>query len=152
MADAGRAAGARRTHWSTTAANDGSTSGNTARTGSPFAVPPNPTPAGNAAPALAEASWKLEPALVQGRGFRHFRILQTGPNLGGTNVLACAGIELYGVLETSGAVSGADSPAIPAALGSHPATAAHVRAWRAFTSLLQQLRSRVEVGSQSDCH
>ena len=32
---------------------------------SPFAVPPNPTPAGNAAPALAEASWKLEPALVQ---------------------------------------------------------------------------------------
>ena len=118
----------------------------------PFAVPPNPTPAGNAAPALAEASWKLEPALVQGRGFRHFRILQTGPNLGGTNVLACAGIELYGVLETSGAVSGADSPAIPAALGSHPATAAHVRGWRAFTSLLQQLRSRVEVGSQSDCH
>ena len=89
----------------------------------------------------------LEPALVQGRGFRHFRILQTGPNLGGTNVLACAGIELYGVLETAGTVSAADSPAIPAALGSHPASASQ-RGWRAFTSLLQQLRPRVEVGLQ----
>jgi hypothetical protein len=108
-----------------------------------FAAPPNPTPAGNAAPALAEASWKLEPALVQGRGFRHFRIVQTGPNLGGTNVLACAGIELYGVLETAPKPLDA-APKAAAALRTRLRTAAHAGP-QAFTELLQHLRSRVRV-------
>ena len=112
----------------------------------PFAAPPNPTPAGNAAPALAEASWKLEHALVQGRGFRHFRIVQTGPNLGGTNVLACAGIELYGVLETAPKPP-ETAPKAAAALRARLRTAEHAGP-QAFTELLQHLRSRVQVLSE----
>ena len=51
------------------------------------------------------ASFALEPAVVQGRSFRHFRILQTGPPDGGrlgssSHHLFCNGIELYGLLET----------------------------------------------------
>jgi hypothetical protein len=86
---------------------------------------------------LVEASWWLDTALVQGRGFRHFRVLQTGPNMANNNVLACAGIELYGVLETAGA-----PPAAP-----NPAAATRVRLGRGFIMLLQHLRSRVKVGS-----
>ena len=111
-----------------------------------FVAPPNPTPAGNAAPALAEASWKLEHALVQGRGFRHFRIVQTGPNLGGTNVLACAGIELYGVLETAPKPP-ETAPKAAAALRARLRTAEHAGP-QAFTELLQHLRSRVQVLSE----
>jgi ubiquitin len=86
---------------------------------------------------LVEASWWLDTALVQGRGFRHFRVLQTGPNMANNNVLACAGIELYGVLETAGA-----PPAAP-----NPAAATRVRLGRGFIMLHQHLRSRVKVGS-----
>ena len=86
---------------------------------------------------LVEASWWLDTALVQGRGFRHFRVLQTGPNMANNYVLACAGIELYGMLETT-----APPPAAP-----DPAAATRVRLGGRFTMLLQHLRSRVEVGS-----
>ena len=86
---------------------------------------------------LVEASWWLDTALVQGRGFRHFRVLQTGPNMANNNVLACAGIELYGMLETTA----------PPPAASDPAAATRVRLGGRFTMLLQHLRSRVEVGS-----
>jgi hypothetical protein len=66
---------------------------------------------------------------VQGRGFRHFRIVQTGPNLGGNNVLVCAGIELYGVLETA-----------PKPLETAPRAAAALRA---------RLRLRARVAAQA---
>ena len=49
--------------------------------------------------AMATAAWPLEPGTVQGRAFRHFRILQTGRNAAGNEHLCCAGIELYGVLQ-----------------------------------------------------
>ncbi len=48
--------------------------------------------------ALAETDWAIATAVVGGRFFRHFRVLQTGPNSSGSNHLNCAGIELYGVL------------------------------------------------------
>ncbi len=44
------------------------------------------------------AAWPLDAEAVAGRSFRHFRILQTGPNSNGNHYLMCAGIELYGVL------------------------------------------------------
>ncbi len=47
---------------------------------------------------MSVAAWPLDAAAVAGRSFRHFRIVQTGPNSSGTNHLVCAGIELYGVL------------------------------------------------------
>jgi hypothetical protein len=47
---------------------------------------------------MSVAAWPLDAAAVAGRSFRHFRIVQTGPNSAGTNHLMCAGIELYGVL------------------------------------------------------
>jgi hypothetical protein len=47
---------------------------------------------------MSVAAWPLDAAAVGGRAFRHFRILQTGPNSSGDNHLMCAGIELYGVL------------------------------------------------------
>jgi len=36
-----------------------------------------------------------------GKGFRRFRIVQQGVNAGGNHVLACCGIELYGILTSS---------------------------------------------------
>ena len=48
---------------------------------------------------MATAAWPLEPGTVQGRAFRHFRVLQTGKNAGNHDFLMCAGIELYGVLQ-----------------------------------------------------
>ena len=42
---------------------------------------------------MATAAWPVEGAT---EAFRHFRILQTGPNASGYNSLMCAGIELYG--------------------------------------------------------
>jgi hypothetical protein len=48
---------------------------------------------------MSVAAWPLDAAAVGGRAFRHFRILQTGPNSSsGNNHLLCTGIELYGVL------------------------------------------------------
>ena len=47
---------------------------------------------------MSVAAWPLDAAAVGGRAFRHFRILQTGPNTAGHNLLMCAGIELYGAL------------------------------------------------------
>ncbi len=47
---------------------------------------------------MSVAAWPLDAAAVGGRAFRHFRILQTGPNSSGNNHLMCGGIELYGVL------------------------------------------------------
>ena len=44
---------------------------------------------------MSTAAWEVE---AGGRAFRHFRILQTGPNSAGTQQLRCAGIELYGTL------------------------------------------------------
>ena len=63
---------------------------------------------------MSVAAWPLDAGVVAGRSFRHFRIVQTGAsssavttgaaaNRSGTYVLACTGIELYGVLtDTSG--------------------------------------------------
>ena len=42
---------------------------------------------------MATAAWPVEGAT---EAFRHFRILQTGKNAYGDNLLLCAGIELYG--------------------------------------------------------
>ena len=47
---------------------------------------------------MSVAHWPLDAAVVAGRAFRHFRIVQTGKNSGGTDQLMCAGIELYGLL------------------------------------------------------
>ena len=49
---------------------------------------------------MSVAAWPLDAAAVAGRSFRHFRIVQTGPNSSGNNNnnLMCTGIELYGVL------------------------------------------------------
>jgi hypothetical protein len=48
---------------------------------------------------MSVAAWPLDAAAVAGRSFRHFRIVQTGPNsFNGHNHLMCTGIELYGVL------------------------------------------------------
>jgi hypothetical protein len=47
---------------------------------------------------LSVAAWPLDAVAVAGRSFRHFRIVQTGPNSSGDCYLLCAGIELYGVL------------------------------------------------------
>ncbi len=47
---------------------------------------------------MQEADWAIAAAVVGGRFFRHFRVLQTGPNSNGYHDLSCAGIELYGVL------------------------------------------------------
>ena len=47
---------------------------------------------------MSVAAWPLDAAAVAGRSFRHFRIVQTGPNSSNLNHLMCAGIELYGVL------------------------------------------------------
>ena len=47
---------------------------------------------------MSVAAWPLDAAAVAGRSFRHFRIVQTGPNSSNINHLMCAGIELYGVL------------------------------------------------------
>ena len=46
---------------------------------------------------MSVAAWPLEPATVQGRSFRHFRIVQTGKNSSNYDFLMCTGIELYGV-------------------------------------------------------
>lgn len=43
--------------------------------------------------AFSTAAWPVD---AGGKAFRHFRILQTGPNRSNTNHLMCAGIELYG--------------------------------------------------------
>jgi hypothetical protein len=45
--------------------------------------------------AFSIAHW---PVPWQGGGFRHFRIIQTGPNSRGRHYLFCAGLELYGEL------------------------------------------------------
>jgi len=47
---------------------------------------------------MSVAAWPLDAEAVAGRSFRHFRIVQTGPNSSGDSYLMCAGIELYGVL------------------------------------------------------
>jgi hypothetical protein len=47
---------------------------------------------------MSVAAWPLDAAAVAGCSFRHFRIVQTGPNSSGDSYLMCAGIELYGVL------------------------------------------------------
>ena len=48
---------------------------------------------------MSVAAWPLDAAAVAGRSFRHFRIVQAGPNSSGQyNHLMCAGIELYGVV------------------------------------------------------
>ena len=47
---------------------------------------------------MSVAAWPLDAAAVAGCSFRHFRIVQTGPNSSNLNHLMCAGIELYGVL------------------------------------------------------
>merc|ERR1712046_413392 len=44
----------------------------------------------------SEAAWSVE---HNGRGYRHFRIRQTGLNSGGWEELSCGGIELYGTLD-----------------------------------------------------
>ena len=59
---------------------------------------------------MSVAAWPLDAAAVGGRAFRHFRILQTGPNSSGSNYLMCAGIELYGVLIDSIATEGSVEP------------------------------------------
>ena len=46
---------------------------------------------------MSTATWMVEAA----GAFRHFRILQTGPNAGGNQQLFCAGIELYGTLRAA---------------------------------------------------
>ena len=46
--------------------------------------------------AFSVAAWPVEPSGF----FRHFRIYQTGKNLGDNDHLMCAGIELYGLLRT----------------------------------------------------
>lgn len=46
------------------------------------------------------ADWSIEETEVSVIGYRYFRILQNGLNWGGNHVLACSGIELYGVLFT----------------------------------------------------
>jgi len=43
------------------------------------------------------ASWPIDNTSAD--EFRHFRILQTGPNSSGDHHLMCAGIELYGTLQ-----------------------------------------------------
>ena len=60
----------------------------------------------------AQAQFSLDAAIVAGRAFRYFRLLQTGPpsagggvlsasgGCGTSNVLHCAGLELYGGLDT----------------------------------------------------
>ena len=53
--------------------------------------------AGLANTPMATASWPVEAA----GAFRHFRILQTGPNSSGNHYLCCAGIELYGTLRAA---------------------------------------------------
>ena len=45
--------------------------------------------------AFSVASWPIE---AEGKAFRHFRILQTGPNSSNGNHVMCTGIELYGTL------------------------------------------------------
>ncbi len=47
---------------------------------------------------MSVAHWPLDAAVVAGRAFRHFRIVQTGKSSGGYDHLCCAGIELYGLL------------------------------------------------------
>ena len=47
---------------------------------------------------MSVAHWPLDAAVVAGRAFRHFRIVQTGKNSSGNDHLHCAGIELYGLL------------------------------------------------------
>ena len=42
---------------------------------------------------MSTAAWPVD---AGGKAFRHFRILQTGPNSSGHHYLMCAGIELYG--------------------------------------------------------
>jgi len=56
----------------------------------------------------AQALFAIDPVLVAGRAFRHFRLLQTGPPSGSmagepsaTNSLRIAGLELYGGLDTA---------------------------------------------------
>eukprot|EP00729_Bicosta_minor_P019565 gene19565-biopygen26281 len=43
------------------------------------------------------ASWPIE-AAADGASYRYFRIFQTGKDSSGHDFLACAGIELYGLL------------------------------------------------------
>ena len=55
--------------------------------------------------AYSVAAWPVDPpAAAAGAagaagppGFQHFRIIQTGTNSSGSNLLMCAGIELYGL-------------------------------------------------------
>ena len=46
---------------------------------------------------LSTASWPIE-AAADGASYRYFRIFQTGKDSSGHDFLACAGIELYGLL------------------------------------------------------
>ena len=48
---------------------------------------------------MSVAAWPLDAGTVDGRSFRHFRILQTGKDSNGHDFLMCAGIELYGLLQ-----------------------------------------------------
>ena len=49
-----------------------------------------------AATAFSVAAWPIENASAA--VFRHFRVFQTAKNSSGTDMLACAGMELYGTL------------------------------------------------------
>ena len=53
---------------------------------------------GLSAQPMSVAHWPLDAAVVAGRAFRHFRIVQTGKNSSNDDYLCCAGIELYGLL------------------------------------------------------
>ena len=47
---------------------------------------------------MSVAAWPIDAGTIPGRSFRHFRILQTGKNSDGYDLLTCAGIELNGLL------------------------------------------------------
>ena len=47
---------------------------------------------------MSMAAWPIVVSPNLRRSFRQFRIFQTGKNSSGTQVLACTGIELYGLL------------------------------------------------------
>jgi hypothetical protein len=50
------------------------------------------------AESLAVGAWKIESWRDHPHGFRHFRIVQSGPNSESSNHLICSGIEIYGLL------------------------------------------------------
>jgi len=48
---------------------------------------------------FSTGAWPLPAEAVQGRSFRHFRILQTGQNSSNHQHLMCSGIEMYGLFD-----------------------------------------------------